>query len=65
MDVFDLATMYLAAHRVIEWAIECNFGYDNVPVLYEQYADEIEKLDLDEATGLIYLALMEKLEEGN
>ena len=44
-----------ALELLLEWAIECDFGYDNLGEdLYKEYKDEIESLDYNE--GLIYIA---------
>lgn len=40
-----------------DWATDCDFGYDNIPDLYEKYKDEIKELDYTD--GLIYIALNE------
>lgn len=39
--------------RLLEWAVECGFGYDNIPE-YEQYKNEIEGMSYTD--GLLYLA---------
>lgn len=49
-----------ALELLLDWAIECDFGYDNIPDEYEQYKDEIKDMDYKE--GLIYIA--EKKIEG-
>lgn len=41
----------------IEWATDCDFGYDNLGDLYEKYEKEIE--DLSYSDGLKYIALKE------
>ena len=46
-----------ALRLLVEWAIECDFGYDNIPEEYEKYKDEIENMGYTE--GLIYIAKME------
>ena len=28
----------------IDWTTDCDFGYDNIPELYEKYKDEIENM---------------------
>ncbi len=48
----------LQAFRLfVEWAVECDFGYDNIPEEYEKYKDDIKGLDY--AEGLIYIAMRE------
>ena len=39
---------------LLNWAVECDFGYDNFPEEYERYKDEIE--DMDYFDGMIYIA---------
>lgn len=50
-----------AYQQLLEWAVECGFGYDNIPELYEQHKDEIERMSYTD--GLLYLALR-SLEKG-
>lgn len=60
-EAFDLAIKALeenaALNLLIDWAIQCDFGYDNFPEEYEKYADEIENLGYKE--GMIYIARKE------
>lgn len=60
-EAFDLAIKALeenaALNLLIDWAIQCDFGYDNFPEEYEKYADEIEDLGYKE--GMIYIARKE------
>ena len=39
---------------LLDWAVECGFGYDNFPEEYERYKDEIE--DMSYIDGMIYIA---------
>lgn len=39
---------------LLNWAVECDFGYDNFPEEYERYKDEIE--DMNYFDGMIYIA---------
>ncbi len=41
----------------IEWADECDFGYDNIPDLYEKYEEEIK--DMRYYDGFKYIAMKE------
>ena len=41
----------------IEWVVECDFGYNNIPELYEKYKEEIK--DISYSEGLKYIALKE------
>lgn len=43
-----------ALKLLIEWAEECDFGYDNFPEEYERYKDEIEGMGYIE--GMIHIA---------
>ena len=49
-----------ALRRLIDWAVECDFGYDNIPEEYEKYKDEIEEKGLGYTPGLIYIAKQEE-----
>lgn len=40
-----------------EWAIQCGFGYDNIPEEYEKYKEIIKDMGYDE--GLIFIATQE------
>lgn len=57
-DAFELIQTY---QQLLEWAVECGFGYDHIPDLYEQYKDEIEGMSYTD--GLLYLA-SRSLEKG-
>jgi len=50
---------------LLEWAEECDFGYDNIPGEYDKYKDDIE--DMDYFEGMIYIAEkeVERLENEN
>ena len=39
---------------LLNWAVECDFGYDNFPEEYERYKDEIK--DMSYFDGMIYIA---------
>lgn len=44
-----------ALRLLLEWAIECGFGYDNFPEEeYEKYEREIK--DMSYTEGMIYIA---------
>ena len=47
---------------LVDWMVECDFGYDNIPEEYERYKDEIK--DMGYTEGLIYIATMEADKEG-
>ena len=49
-----------ALRRLIDWAVQCDFGYDNIPEEYEKYKAEIEEKDLGYIPGLIYIAKQEE-----
>lgn len=41
----------------IEWTTNCDFGYDNIPELYEKYKDEISCLGYSD--GLFHIVMRE------
>lgn len=43
-----------ALELLLDWAIECDFGFDNIPEEYEKYKDDIKDMGYKE--GLIYIA---------
>ena len=49
-----------ALELLLDWAIECDFGYDNIPEEYEEYKEEVADMGYKE--GLIYIA-EKKIEE--
>ena len=51
-----------ALRLLLEWAIECGFGYDNLGDLYDKYKNDIETMDYSD--GLIYIAKMKVLKDG-
>lgn len=52
--VKELKAENKALKLLIEWAEECDFGYDNFPEEYERYKDEIEGMGYIE--GMIHIA---------
>lgn len=50
-----------ALELFVNWADECDFGYDNLGDLYSEYKDEIESLKYQE--GLIHIAVSEAKKE--
>lgn len=58
---FDLLEKYEQLNKsfdlFIEWADECDFGYDNIPDLYEKYEEEIK--DMRYYDGFKYIAMKE------
>lgn len=48
-----------AFYLITKWAEECDFGYDNIDELYQQYKKELEEKDLGYLEGLLYIALKE------
>ena len=53
-EIDELKTENAALKLLIEWAEECDFGYDNFPEEYERYKDEIE--DMGYIEGMIHIA---------
>jgi hypothetical protein len=43
----------------VNWADECDFGYDNIPDLSLKYKDELERKQIGHIEGLMYIALQE------
>lgn len=60
-EAIDLAVKALEEVKglrlLIDWAVECDFGYDNIPEEYEKYKEEIS--DMRYTEGLIYIAKKE------
>lgn len=50
-----------ALDLIIQWAVECDFGYDNIPNEYEHYQDEIKDMGYEE--GLRYIVMKETEKE--
>ena len=46
----------------VDWAEECDFGYDQLPDEYEKYQKDLEEKDLDYCEGLRYIAIQEAKE---
>lgn len=53
-EIDELKTENEALKLLIEWAEECDFGYDNFHEEYERYKDEIEGMGYTE--GMIHIA---------
>lgn len=49
-----------ALRLLLDWAIDCDFGYDNIPEEYEKYKEEIFDMwytsDSPYTEGLIHIA---------
>ena len=61
-EVFDsVPTADVVENKVlrllIDWAIECGFGYDSIPNEYEKYKNDIQNMSYTD--GLIYIAMKE------
>lgn len=53
--VVDMKELRLKAlELLLDWAIECDFGFDNIPEEYDKYEDDIKDMGYKE--GLIYIA---------
>lgn len=46
MEITKEEHLSKALDLIIQWAIECNFGYDNIPEEYEHYKDEIKDMGM-------------------
>ena len=44
----------------IDWTTDCDFGYDNIPELYEKYKDKIENMGYREGIKYILKKEVEK-----
>lgn len=53
-EIAELKAENAALRLLIEWAEECDFGYDNFPEEYERYKDEIK--DVGYIEGMIHIA---------
>lgn len=64
-EALDLAIKALeenaALNLLVDWAIQCDFGYDNFPEEYEKYKDDIEDLGYKE--GMVYIAKKEAIND--
>lgn len=59
----DALEQIQAYQQLLDWAVECDFGYDNIPPeLYEQYKDKVERMGYMD--GLLYLASRSLNKEG-
>lgn len=58
-----------ALRKLLEWAVECDFGFDNIEDIYEQYKDKLNE-ELGYTEQLIQLATLyledceRKMEDG-
>lgn len=68
-QLYEKSNLYKTALELfVDWAEECDFGYDQIPDEYERYKEIIEEKGLDYCEGLVYIALQEakeKLEHEN
>lgn len=46
-----------ALDLIIDWMVDCGFGYDNFPEEYEHYKDEIKDMGYNE--GIRYIVMKE------
>lgn len=46
----------------VDWAEECDFGYDQLPEEYEKYKTDLEEKGLDYCEGLRYIAIQKAKE---
>ena len=52
----ELAKTTRALYLLLDWMIECDFGYDNIPDEYMDYKEDIEAQGLGYKEGLVYIA---------
>ncbi len=61
-QLYEKAELYKTALELyVNWAEECDFGYDQMPDEYEKYKNAIENMGYCE--GLIYIAINEAEEK--
>lgn len=53
--------IYKAFKLFVDWVTDCDFGYDNIPDIYEKYKDKLA--DYDYTEGLMMVAIWEVLGE--
>ena len=53
--------IYKAFKLFVDWVTDCDFGYDNIPDIYEKYKDKL--VDYDYTEGLMMVAIWEVLGE--
>lgn len=58
----DALELIQAYRQLLDWAVGCGFGYDNIPEVYEQYKNEIDGMSYTD--GLLYLASRSLKQEG-
>ena len=51
----DALKIIKSLYLLVEWAEECDFGYDQFPDEYEKYRNEIQ--DMNYIDGLIHVAM--------
>ena len=56
-DVELILNAFNALDLLLEWVTDCDWGYDNIPDLYEKYKEEISGMGYIE--GLKYIVLKE------
>ena len=59
----DYETLLKAFKLFANWVEECDFGYDNLPDLWDEYGQRIEDENYDYVEGLIMLAIWETQKE--
>lgn len=64
MTVEEKLELYKKAFCLfVNWAEECDFGYDNLGDTYYEYKSELEEKDLSYIEGMMYIALKEARNE--
>ena len=58
-------TLLKAFELFVNWAEECDFGYDNIPEEYEKYRTKLVEKDYGYIDGLMWIAYWEAEEEQN
>ena len=60
-EVEMILNVFNALDLLLEWVTDCDWGYDNIPDLYEKYNKEISGMGYIE--GLKYIVLKESEKE--
>jgi len=55
----DKETLLRAFFIFVNWAEECDFGYDNIPEEYQRYRNVLEERGIGYVEGLMWIAIWE------
>ncbi len=51
-----------ALDLMIEWAVDCGFGFDNIPEEFDLYESDIEEQNMGYNEGIRYIVMKESAE---